>query len=121
MNTSPSTGTTILVAEDDRAIRFSLACSLKAEGYGVIETGDGDEALARIERDHPDGVLHRCREGVLGSPAVVHGHGRDPRPAGDRPAHAVVGLQVPEHPAAAVEEPRYARPGRLAVGGAGGR
>ena len=57
MSTSPTTGATILVAEDDRAIRFSLACSLKADGYRVIEAGDGDEALARIEREHPDAVL----------------------------------------------------------------
>jgi two-component system, NtrC family, response regulator AtoC len=57
MSTSPSAGATILVAEDDRAIRFSLACSLKADGYRVIEAGDGDEALARIEREHPDAVL----------------------------------------------------------------
>ncbi len=57
MSTSPTTGATILVAEDDRAIRFSLACSLRADGYVVIEAGDGDEALARIEREHPDAVL----------------------------------------------------------------
>ncbi len=57
MTTSPTTGATILVAEDDRAIRFSLACSLKADGYSVIEAGDGDEALARIEQDQPDAVL----------------------------------------------------------------
>ncbi len=57
MSTSPTTGATILVAEDDRAIRFSLACSLKADGYRVIEVGDGDEALARIEQDQPDAVL----------------------------------------------------------------
>jgi two-component system response regulator AtoC len=57
MGTSPTTGATILVAEDDRAIRFSLTCSLKADGYRVIEAGDGNEALARIERDQPDAVL----------------------------------------------------------------
>jgi two-component system response regulator AtoC len=57
MSTGPTTGTTVLVAEDDRAIRFSLACSLKADGYSVIEAGDGDEALARIEQDQPDAVL----------------------------------------------------------------
>ena len=57
MSTNPTTGATILVAEDDRAIRFSLACSLKADGYRVIEAGDGDEALARIEQDQPDAVL----------------------------------------------------------------
>jgi two-component system response regulator AtoC len=57
MSTSPTTGATILVAEDDRAIRFSLACSLKADGYRVIEAGDGNEALTRIEQEHPDAVL----------------------------------------------------------------
>ena len=57
MSSSTTTGATILVAEDDRAIRFSLACSLKADGYRVIEAGDGDEALARIEQDQPDAVL----------------------------------------------------------------
>jgi two-component system response regulator AtoC len=57
MSTSPTTGATILVAEDDRAIRFSLACCLNADGYRVIEAGDGDEALARIEQDQPDAVL----------------------------------------------------------------
>src|SRR5205823_12361824 len=53
----PTTAATILVAEDDRAIRFSLACSLKAEGHRVLEVGDGDEALAWIEREKPDAVL----------------------------------------------------------------
>jgi two-component system response regulator AtoC len=57
MSTSPTSGATILIAEDDRAIRFSLACSLKADGYKVLEAGDGDEALTRIERDRPDAVL----------------------------------------------------------------
>jgi two-component system response regulator AtoC len=52
-----TTGATILIAEDDRAIRFSLACSLKADGYRVIEAGDGAEALARIKQDQPDAVL----------------------------------------------------------------
>ncbi len=57
MRTSQTPGATILVAEDDRAIRFSLACSLKADGYRVIEAGDGNEALALIEREQPDAVL----------------------------------------------------------------
>jgi two-component system response regulator AtoC len=57
MSTSPTTSATILVAEDDRAIRFSLTCSLKADGYRVIEAGDGNEALVLIEREQPDAVL----------------------------------------------------------------
>ena len=57
MSMIPTAGATILIAEDDRAIRFSLASSLKADGYQVIEVGDGNEALARIAREHPDAVL----------------------------------------------------------------
>ena len=57
MSTTPTAGATVLVAEDDQAIRFSLACFLTAEGYRVIEAGDGDEALGLIGRDRPDAVL----------------------------------------------------------------
>jgi two-component system response regulator AtoC len=57
MSTKESGGPTILIAEDDRAIRFSLARSLKADGYRVIEVGDGNEALACIARERPDAVL----------------------------------------------------------------
>src|SRR5262249_14973510 len=56
MSTRPTSGATILVAEDDRAIRFSLACSLKAVGYRVVEAGDGHEALGLIAREQPDAV-----------------------------------------------------------------
>ncbi len=56
MSTTANDGATILIAEDDRAIRFSLACSLKANGYRVIESGDGDDA-ARSHRKTPDAVL----------------------------------------------------------------
>jgi len=57
MTQESDAGARILVAEDDRAIRFSLSCSLKAEGYDVVEAGDGDEALAAVARDRPDAVL----------------------------------------------------------------
>ena len=50
-------GPTILIAEDDRAIRFSLSCALRSEGYVVIEVGDGNEALAKIRSEAPDAVL----------------------------------------------------------------
>ena len=55
--TAESHPSTILIAEDDRAIRYSLACSLKAEGYLVVEASDGDGALERIRDDAPDAVL----------------------------------------------------------------
>lgn len=54
---SDNPAATVLVAEDDRAIRFSLARALKGDGYRVLEAGDGDEALAQIELHRPDAVL----------------------------------------------------------------
>ncbi len=57
MSASTKLEATILIAEDDRAIRFSLARSLEADGYRIIEAGNGDEALAEIERLQPDAVL----------------------------------------------------------------
>jgi two-component system response regulator AtoC len=47
----------VLVADDDRTIRRSLARLLKAEGFEAVEATDGDEALARIADSRPDAVL----------------------------------------------------------------
>src|SRR6267378_1051136 len=44
---------TILVIDDDLAIRTILRFSLKALGYLVLVAGDGEEAL-QITRDHPE-------------------------------------------------------------------
>jgi two-component system response regulator AtoC len=53
----PDQGATILVVEDDRAIRFSLSCLLAAEKFRVLEAGDGDAALKLIHDERPDAVL----------------------------------------------------------------
>lgn len=44
---------TILVVDDDPAMRTILSFSLKAFGYLVLAAGDGDEAL-EITRDHSE-------------------------------------------------------------------
>jgi two-component system response regulator MprA len=44
----------ILVVDDDAAIRRMLARTLEAEGYAVESAGDGGAALAAIERLVPD-------------------------------------------------------------------
>lgn len=41
----------VLIADDDRAIRESLARALELEGYDVVAVVDGVEALARTRRD----------------------------------------------------------------------
>jgi two-component system, cell cycle sensor histidine kinase and response regulator CckA len=38
---------TILLAEDDKALRFLVARILRGAGYSVIEAVDGEDALAR--------------------------------------------------------------------------
>lgn len=48
---------TILVVDDDRAVRESLARSLQYSGYGVETTEDGVEALAWLSGNHPDAVI----------------------------------------------------------------
>ncbi|MEY2754479.1 MAG: hypothetical protein RJB65_837 [Actinomycetota bacterium] len=47
----------ILIADDDRAIRESLARALSLEGYDVVQASDGAAALAQIEAVSPDAVV----------------------------------------------------------------
>jgi DNA-binding response OmpR family regulator len=47
----------ILLVEDDVGIRRATAMSIEAEGYTVIEAGDGDEGLRRLEMESPDLVI----------------------------------------------------------------
>ena len=47
----------ILVVDDDRAVRESLARSLQYSGYEVDSAADGVEALAHLSGSHPDAVI----------------------------------------------------------------
>jgi two-component system KDP operon response regulator KdpE len=46
--------TTILIVDDEPAIRRLLRTSLGGQGFGVVEAGSGAEALQQIEREKPD-------------------------------------------------------------------
>ncbi len=48
---------TVLVADDDRAIRNALDRALRTSGYRVILTGNGAEALMLIEEREPDACI----------------------------------------------------------------
>ncbi|WP_042175871.1 response regulator transcription factor [Streptomyces sp. NBRC 110035] len=51
--TAPHTPS-VLLAEDDRAIRNALERALTLEGYRVTAVADGVEALAQVHRSRPD-------------------------------------------------------------------
>lgn len=44
----------VLIADDEKNMRWVLGESIAAEGYEVIEASDGKEALAAIDEQHPD-------------------------------------------------------------------
>src|SRR6187551_3838577 len=48
---------TILIVDDDPHIRQLLAFAFGKAGLDTIEAGDGEEALAQVERRSPDLVL----------------------------------------------------------------
>ncbi|MEU3349325.1 response regulator transcription factor [Streptomyces sp. NPDC006700] len=48
---------TVLLAEDDRAIRHALERALTLEGYDVTAVADGVEALAHAHKSPPDVLL----------------------------------------------------------------
>jgi two-component system response regulator MprA len=48
---------TLLVAEDDRAVRESLTRALQLEGYSVVTAGDGAEALRMVAESTPDVIV----------------------------------------------------------------
>ncbi|MBW6531318.1 response regulator [Sphingomonas sp. RRHST34] len=50
-------GTTVLLVEDELFVRMIGADALSEAGYRVIEAGDADEALARLERSDDVQVL----------------------------------------------------------------
>jgi two-component system response regulator RegX3 len=54
----PATGAaTILVVEDDPAVRLSLRLACQREGFIVAEATNGDEALEQLARCRPDLIL----------------------------------------------------------------
>ena len=48
---------TILVADDDASMRAVLSDILSAEGFRVLQAGDGNQALELINQDQPDVIL----------------------------------------------------------------
>jgi DNA-binding response OmpR family regulator len=49
--------TKVLVADDETPIRLLVRVNLEAEGYEVIETGDGNATLEKVRAERPDIIL----------------------------------------------------------------
>lgn len=47
----------VLIADDDRNIRFALHACLETEGYEIAEAGDGREVIDAVIHDSPDVLL----------------------------------------------------------------
>ena len=52
---------TLVIAEDDRAVRESLVRALELEGYHVTAVGNGAEALDVAARSPPTSSCSTCR------------------------------------------------------------
>ena len=48
---------TILIAEDEKAVREGLELTLTREGYRTVATEDGDRVWDIVRRERPDLVL----------------------------------------------------------------
>ena len=55
--TPPTTGTSVLVVDDERQLRHALSVNLRARGYTVHQAGTGDEALRAAADTRPDAVI----------------------------------------------------------------
>lgn len=73
----------ILIADDEPGIAEVLASALDDEGYDVTLVADGTDALAVIERDHPDLLItDHMMPGMTGAVLItrLRQQERDARP-----------------------------------------
>jgi CheY-like chemotaxis protein len=48
---------TVLVVDDDSAVRLLCRANLEGSGFRVVEAADGDEAVAQVHAERPDAIL----------------------------------------------------------------
>jgi two-component system, cell cycle sensor histidine kinase and response regulator CckA len=68
------TGETVLVVDDETAVRMMTRQTLEAYGYRVLEATDGAEAVSSYvaNRDHVDVVIVDMMMPVMDGPATIH-------------------------------------------------
>jgi len=57
METTPAASQKILIIDDEPRVRQALRGSLVAQGYRVLEAGDGEQGIAVFSKEDPDLVL----------------------------------------------------------------
>lgn len=57
---------TLLIIDDDRVVRASIAAYLEDSGFTVLQSADGAEGLAVFESKRPDLVICDLRMPKLG-------------------------------------------------------
>ena len=78
---------TILLADDEDAIRAGLAAALQRGGFHVVEARNGLEALALVESRRPDVIALDILMPEL--------DGREVCRRGRRPSHLLLGVSLP--------------------------
>ena len=102
--------TTILIVEDDAAIRESLSDALTAEGFEAHTAENGAEALAYLERERPSVILLDLMM------PVMSGNEFRVRQLADPSLSAIPVIVISAYPVAAVQGPvlYLCKPVRLA-------
>ena len=78
-STTPESTPTVLIVEDEPAIREVVADLLQDEGYAVRQASDGLQAIDQLEVDNVDLVLSDVRMPRLDGPSLARrlpGRGR---------------------------------------------
>jgi DNA-binding response OmpR family regulator len=70
-------GPTVLLVEDDPDMREMLASVLRAEGYGVVEAADGDDALEWLGDGVLDGEPSRLPAAIVSDICLPYFSGLD--------------------------------------------
>src|SRR5260370_489263 len=69
-------GATILVADDERHLRESLAELFSEQGHSVVQAGDGREVIALLRHALPDLIVGESGTGKELVAQAIHRHSR---------------------------------------------
>ena len=77
---------TVLLVDDEDAIRAGLAAALDRTGFRVLEARDGPEALKMVEAHAPDVIVLDILMPEMDGPDGAHADQRPPAPGARDPA-----------------------------------